>query len=511
MTETGTREQWGSRIGFILAAAGSAIGLGNIWKFPTTAGDNGGGIFVLLYIGFVLIIGVPIMLAEFSIGRATQTNAVGAFRKLAPGSPWFLVGGAGVLTGFMILSFYAVVGGWIIGYLVNSASGSLFSYTSHEALDSYFKTSAQDPMFSIGYLLLFLALTVYIVFKGIGDGIERWSKILMPILLLLLVLVIARGITMPNSFEGIKFLFIPNFDKFQPGTLAAALGQAFFSLSLGMGTMITYGSYLRRKQNLPGSAIQVAGLDTLIALLAGMAIFPALFSITPDLSEGMRGGTGLIFVAFPQIFLKMFAGNVLLAQGFGFIFFLLVLIAALTSSISLLEVVTAYFVDERGWARRKAAIIMGTVTFLLGVPSALSNEAPAKTFEVLGMSFFNLIGLISNEYLLPIGGLLISIFVAWRWGRARALEEARASGNTFRLGRLWHFILRWLAPLLIFQIIALRVIADLKDNNLVQFSQEFIDVIQWIFTAVDGVLLAGTVVGGIYCWFRRRPQLAEAE
>jgi len=511
LEEKTTREQWGSRLGFILAAAGSAIGLGNIWRFPTTAGDNGGGIFVLLYIGCVLVIGVPIMLAEFTIGRAAQTNAVGAFRKLAPGSPWFMVGGMGVFTGFLILSFYAVVGGWIIGYLVDSATGALFSFSGHEALDAHFKLAAQDPAFSISYLLIFLAFTVYIIYNGVGEGIERWSKILMPILLVLLLVVIARGLTMPNSFEGLKFLLVPNFDKVQPGTLAAALGQAFFSLSLGMGTMITYGSYLSRKQNLPGSAIEVAGLDTVIALLAGLAIFPALFSITPNLSEGMRGGTGLIFVAFPRIFVEMFGGNALLAQLFGSAFFLLVLIAALTSSISLLEVVTAYFVDERGWARKKAAVVMGGIVFLIGTPSAISNEAPQKTFEVLGMSFFNLIALISNEYMLPIGGLLISVFVAWRWGRAQAIEEARASGARFRLGKLWHFILRWLAPLLITQIIVLRIISDLSNNKIIEFSRPFIDSLQWTFTAVDAILLAGTFLGGIVCWMRNKPATAATE
>jgi len=509
LIEQGNREQWGSRIGFILAAAGSAIGLGNIWRFPTTAGDNGGGIFVLLYIGCVLILGAPIMLAEFTIGRSAQTNAVGAFRKLAPGSPWFAVGGMGVLAGFLILSYYAVVGGWIIGYLVDSTSGFLFTFTDHAALDAHFKFVAQDPAFSLGYLAIFMGFTIFIIYRGVGDGIERWSKILMPILLLLLVVVILRGLTMPNSLAGLNFLFIPNFDKIGPGTLSAAMGQAFFSLSLGMGTMITYGSYLSRKQNLPKSALQVAGLDTSIALLAGMAIFPALFAITPDLSESMRGGTGLIFVAFPRIFVEMFGGNLIFAQMFGLTFFLLVFIAALTSSISLLEVVVAYFVDEKGWARRKAAIVMGGIIFLIAIPSALSNENAAQSFTVLGKGFFSIVDLIATEYMLPIGALLISIFVAWRWHKASCLEETRKGGVTFRLGPLWLMILRWIAPLIILQIIVLRVVNDLTGNKIIEIGQSFVDGMQWVFTAVDMVLLIGVLIGGVYCWFRKaKPEVA---
>jgi NSS family neurotransmitter:Na+ symporter len=536
LTQTGTREQWGSRIGFILAAAGSAIGLGNIWRFPTTTGDNGGGIFVIIYVACVLILGAPIMLAEFTIGRSTQTNAVGSFRKLAPGTPWFMVGGMGVIAGFLILSYYSVVGGWIIGYMVDSVRGILFTFGSHAALDAHFKTAAQNPAFSIGYLLVFMGFTIFIIYRGVGQGIERWSKILMPILFLLLLMIIVRGLTMPNSLAGLSFLFVPNFEKFGPGTLSAAMGQAFFSLSLGMGTMITYGSYLSRKQNLPNSALQIAGLDTIAALLAGMAIFPALFAITPELSADMRGGPGLIFVAFPRIFLSMFGGNVLLAQLFGFSFFLLVLIAAITSSISLLEVVVAYFVDERGWARRKAAVIMGTVIFFIGIPSALSNVDPDRSFTFLGKSIFTIVDMVATAYMLPIGGLFISIFVAWRWQKAACLGEARSGGATFRLGPLWLMILRWIAPFVIAQIIILRIINDLWSNVVFKSSpafvinlqwvftsvdavvnkylslqREWITVLQWAFTAVDALMLAGAVIGGFYCWFRKREPEAVLE
>lgn len=509
---TQMREQWGSRIGFVLAAAGGAVGLGNIWRFPTTAGSNGGGLFVLLYAFCVLVIGAPIMLAEFSIGRSTQTNVVGAFRKLAPGTPWFLFGGMAVLTGFIILGFYSVVGGWIIGYLFSSAVGTIGSGASSDLLDSYFKIVAQDPAISIFFLLVFLGLTVLIIYAGVGDGIERWSKILMPILLVLLTLVIIRGLLLAGSLRGLEFLFVPRIADFKPGTLAAALGQAFFSLSLGMGAMITYGSYLRRNQNLPNSALQVAGLDTLIAILAGLAIFPAIFSMSPELSfSDAPGGKSLIFVAFPQIFLSMFGGNMLMAQAFGLVFFLLILIAALTSSISLLEVITAYFVDERGWSRKKTAVIMGTVVFFMGIPSAISNEVPEKTFSVLGMSFFDFVDLIANEYMLPLGGFFISIFVAWKWGRARALEQVRIGGGEFRLADLWHFILRWIAPLIIMQIILLRIIHDISEKNVLDVSEQFVINLQWALTAVDAVLLLAVLVGGVWLWFRKSAGARPAE
>jgi NSS family neurotransmitter:Na+ symporter len=498
------REQWGSKLGFILAAAGSAIGLGNIWRFPTTAGDNGGGLFVLIYIFCVLVIGVPVMLAEFSIGRAAQTNPVGAFRKLAPGTPWFAVGGMGVLAGFMILSFYAVVGGWILGYMVDSIRGALFAFGTPEALLTHFNVFAQDPTTSIGYLFIFMAATIYIVYSGIGGGIERWSKILMPILFVLLLVVIVSGLLQSGAMRGLEFLLVPRFEDFKPTTLAAALGQAFFSLSLGMGTMITYGSYLRKDQNLPNSSLQVAGLDTLIAVLAGLAIFPAIFSLNPSLGfHDAPGGEGLIFVSFPQIFMAMFGGNALAAQLFGAVFFLLVLIAALTSSISLLEVVTAYFVDEKGWARKKASIVMGLIIFVIGIPSALSNVNATDSFRIFGMSFFALIGLIANEYMLPIGGLLISLFVAWTWGRARSLEQVRVGGAKFRLGELYHFVLRWIAPLIIIQIILMRIIDDLRSNKIVEFPGWFLEGMQWAFTALDAVLLLGVLVGGVVLWIKK--------
>lgn len=489
------REQWGSRLGFILAAAGSAIGLGNIWMFPKTAGENGGGLFVLLYLLCVMVIGIPLMLAELAIGRASQSNAVGSFKKLSPGKPWFLTGGLGVLAGFLILSFYAVIGGWILIYLWDSITGLLTSpeLTNLAALDTHFVNRTTDPVYSILFYFIFMALTIFIVFKGIGEGIEKWSKILMPVLLGLLILVIVRGLFLEGAMKGLEFLFVPRFEDFKPETLASALSQAFFSLSLGMGAMITYGSYLKKDQNLPQSAMQVGGLDTLIGVLAGMAIFPALLSINPDISASDMGGPGLIFKAFPQIFLEMFGGNALFAQIFAILFFVLVLIAALTSSISLLEVVTAYFVDEKKFRRSHASIIMGSLIFLIGIPSALFTGV------------FGFVSAVTYDYMLPIGGFFISIYAAWVWGRNRALIEIAHGCTCFKLGILWHFILRWIAPFVIFQILLGKVLIDLK------IDEGFRNSLQTIFAYTDAVLIGGTLLVGIYFWFFKPASLVKEE
>lgn len=483
------REQWGSRLGFILAAAGSAIGLGNIWLFPKTAGENGGGLFLLCYLLCVLIVGVPVMLAELSIGRASTSNAVGAFRKLAPGKPWFAVGGLGVITGFLILAFYAVVGGWILIYLWDAATGLLTSMSDLDVLGNHFAARTSDPLMVLIFYVIFMGLTVAIVYGGVGAGIERWSKILMPVLFVLIVLVIVRGLFLPDSGKGLEFLLWPRFEEFKPSTLSAALSQAFFSLSLGMGAMITYGSYLKRDQNLPKSAVQVAGLDTLFAFMAGLAIFPALMSINPNVSHADMGGPGLIFKVFPQIFLEMFAGNIFMAQLFAIMFFFLILIAALTSSISLLEVVVAYFVDEKKWPRKQASLVFGIAIFVVGILPALSTTA------------FDVFNKITYDYSLPIGGFFICLFASWVWGRNRSIIHIAEGCPQFRLGTLWHFILRWIAPFIIFQIILMQVLIDLARYGIANVPQSFSDMLMTIFFYFDGVLLAGALVSGIWFWF----------
>lgn len=501
MNENLTREHWGSRLGFILAAAGSAVGLGNLAFFPKTAAENGGGLFVLLYILAVLVVGAPIMLAELSIGRASQSNAVGSFRKLAPGKPWFLVGGMGVIAGFLILSFYAVIGGWITGYLWESIVGTVTSINSVDALKIHYETAIANPIWAVGFYFVFMFLTVYIVFNGVGEGIERWSKLLMPIFMVLLLMVIVRGLFIDGAMEGLKFLFMPKLEDMNTGTLSAALSQAFFSLSLGMGAMITYGGYLKRDQDLPTSSLQIAGLDTIIAFMAGLAIFPALFALNPNITaDNVPGGLGLLFYTFPQVFLEMFAGNQLLAQLFAILFFSLILIAALTSSISLLEVVTAYFVDEKNWGRKKTAVILGSLIFLFGVPSALS------------MDFQDVISKITYDYMLPIGGMFISLFAGWIWGREKALNHVLEGCGKFRLGTLWILVLRWVAPFIIFQIILGKILDDLARYSIFTTPAGVREAMQTIFFYIDVVMIIATILGAFYFWIvRPRTAVAAAE
>lgn len=494
------REKWGSKLGFILAAAGSAVGLGNIAFFPKTAAENGGGLFLVLYILAVLVVGVPIMLAELAIGRASESNAVGSFRKLVPGKKWWIVGAVGVITGFLILSFYAVIGGWITGYLWESITGVVTSMNGVEALQAHYEAAVTNNIWAVGFFFLFMVVTVYIVYGGVGAGIERWSKLLMPILLILFVLVIVRGLFIDGAIEGLKFFFLPKIEDMNTTTLANALSQAFFSLSLGMGAMITYGSYLKKDQNLPISAVQVSGLDSMIAIFAGLALFPAMFALVPNVGPGnVPGGFGMLFYTFPQVFLEMFAGNQLMAQLFAILFFSLVLIAALTSSISLLEVVTAYFVDERGWARKKAAILLGGAIFLFGVPSAMSGD------------FLNVISEITYGYTLPIGGFFISLFCGWVWGKNRSLIHILEGTDEFRLGLLWNFILRWIAPFIIFQIILGKILDDLSNYGIFTTPQGLRDLMNTAFFYVDIVAIAFAILGAIYFWFNKPKVLVSEE
>ncbi|MBI4418265.1 MAG: sodium-dependent transporter, partial [Ignavibacteriales bacterium] len=339
------RGTWGSRIGFILAAAGSAIGLGNIWRYPYVTGQNGGAAFVLLYLGCVLLIGIPILLAELSLGRHTTLNPVGAFKKLSKSRAWPLVGYLGVITGAGILSFYLVVAGWTLGYIVRTIIPSSESFGQFVA----------NPFEELGYFAAFLLLTMYVVLGGVERGIERWSKLLMPALFVILTLLIIYNLTLDGAMKGVEFYLSPDFSKIKGSTFLAALGQAFFSLSLGMGTMITYGSYISKKENIPVSAAAVALSDTLIAFLAGLMIFPALFAVAVEPTQG----PSLVFEVLPRVFATM-PGGVFL----GLLFFILLAIAALTSTVSLLEVPVAFLVDQKQWTRKKAVLVVSALVFL---------------------------------------------------------------------------------------------------------------------------------------------------
>ena len=434
------RGKFNSRIGFVLAAAGSAIGLGNIWRFPYTAGTYGGGAWVLMYIGFVFLIGVPVLFAELSVGNSTQTSPVSAFKKLVPNSWWPALGGLGVLTGFGILSFYSVIAGLTAVY-AGFALGGKFGGIDIAQSGEIFGQITANPSWMIGVSFGFLLITALVVRRGIGGGIEKAATWLMPILFVFLLILVGRALTLPTAGEGLAFMFKPHLDEITfPGTVSA-LGQALFSLSLGMGAMITYGSYLPKEENLPASAMTIAVFDTSIAILAGLVIFPALFLVGAEATAG----PGLIFVVMGGIFDAMPASNLM-----AFIFYGLLSIAALTSTISLLEVIVAYFVDERKWRREKATWFVAGACFALAIPSALSLGANEFLSGLGGgRSFLGFVDLLCGTYFLTFGAMLICIFVGWKWGVPAAVAAIENGGHKMPLVPVWGFLVRFVCPVAI--------------------------------------------------------------
>jgi NSS family neurotransmitter:Na+ symporter len=438
------RDTWGSKIAFILAAAGSAIGLGNIWGFPTVAGQNGGAAFLAIYLTAVAFIGAPVMLAELIVGRKTGRNPVGAFKALAPRTAWVFVGGLGVFTGLAILSFYSVIAGWTLSYIFKTAVGTFGPDADTAAI---FAEVAGNPLRALGWHMAFMAITIYVVLGGVRDGIERWTKVLMPVLFVLLLLLAVRAVTLSGAGAGLEFYFKPDFSKVTGGVVLAAIGQAFFSLSLGMGAMITYGSYVSKRDDLVSSAAWVTAFDTSIAILAGLIIFPTLFHA--GLEPGV-GGPGMVFVVLTSLLSSIPPapwGGIVFGTGF----FMLLGIAALTSSVSLLEVPTSWAVDERGWSRKRAALMLGLIAFLLGIPSALANGAVAWLTDLpgIGTDFLTFLFTLFGQYSLVIGALLISLFVGWVWGVRAAGEEVEVNDGKFALGRLWAFLIRFICPIAI--------------------------------------------------------------
>ncbi|WP_185750789.1 sodium-dependent transporter [Clostridium sp. KNHs214] len=440
------REQWGSKLGFILAAAGSAVGLGNLWKFPYKAGTNGGGAFVLVYVIIVLLLGFSLMIAEIALGRHTQLNAIGAYAKI--NKKWGWVGALGVFAAFLILSFYSVVGGWVINYLVKSATGAL-KVSDPEILKEIFGGFVSSTTMPIVYHGIFMIITLAIVFIGIGKGIEKASKIMMPSLFIIIIILAIRSVTLPGAMEGVKYFIIPDFSKITMDVVLDALGQVFFSLSLGMGCMITYGSYLGKDTNIPKSGIIIPLIDTAVALLAGFAILPAVFAFgfKPD------QGPGLMFVTLPAVFSKMPFGTI-----FAVLFFILVLFAALTSSISLLEVVVAYIVDKWGFSRQRSSICLASIIFLIGIPASLSQGIWSNIHLLGNRGFFDTYDFIASNILLPLGGFLLCIFVGWIWKREVCTDEITNGGQIrFTLKNVWFFLIRYICPVAIF-IVFLRAI-----------------------------------------------------
>ncbi len=430
---------WASRWGFILAASGSAVGLGNIWKFPYITGQNGGGAFVLVYLLCVILVGLPIMLAEFTLGRKTNLNPVGAFNAIKPKSPWISIGFMGVLAGFLILSFYGVVGGWTIAYVVKSITLSAVQFNNPAEAGDFFGKFIGDPVQVTFYHALFMGLCIVIVARGVNSGIERACDILMPMLVIFLFLLMIRSLTLPGAMKGVEFYLSPDFSKITPKVALLAMGQAFFSLSLGMGAMITYGSYLSPKENILAATGYVVLFDTLIALLVGMVIFPAVFAMGLE----PAGGPSLVFNVLPAVFSSMPMGT-----AASILFFFLLMIAALTSGISLLEVVVAYFIDQLAWTRKKAVWIIGGVIFALGVPSGLSFGVLSGA-TIMDKTFFDIVDNIASNYMLPLGGMFTAIFVGWVWGTKPATKEIEISGDKFHLAGVWGFILRYITPILV--------------------------------------------------------------
>lgn len=434
-----TRESFGSQIGVIAAAAGSAVGLGNIWRFPYVAGENGGGAFLLAYLVLILLIGVPAMLSEFVVGRKAQRNPVGAFRLLAPGTAWPAVGFIGVAAAFTILAFYTTVAGWTLEYLYLTVFNKL-DHLQKRDLENTFSTFVSSGWRPVIWQVVFMLLTGLIVYKGVKNGIERSTKIMMPLLLVIIIVLGIRSLTLPGAGEGLRFLFRPDFSKINAAVMLQALGQAFFSLSIGMGTLITYGSYIRKNDNLGKTAISVSLADTAIAILAGLAIFPAVFAfkITPE------AGPSLVFITLPMIFDQMAGGAI-----FELVFFILLAIAALTSTISVLEVAVAYFGEELALGRKNATIVSTIAITILGIFTTLSM-GPMPELSIAGMSLFDLMDKTSANFLLPLGGLFIVIFVGWKLKPADVYAEILNEGSLrSRLAPVFLFIVRFLAPIAI--------------------------------------------------------------
>ena len=442
---TPARENWESKLGFILAAAGSAIGLGNIWKFPYVVGDNGGAAFIIIYLICTVLVGLPVIIGEILLGRTTQRNAVGAFKSLSNSKMWVGVGGMGILASFLILSFYCVVAGWSLGYIREAISGVFFEFSAPAVAGEHFESLTSDPIWILSCHFIFIIISMLIVYKGIRGGIEKGSKIMMPLLFALLIILLIRGVTMEGSEKGLAFLFQPDWTKVTGKTILEALGQAFFTLSLGMGCMLTYGSYMKKSDSVPGSAVNIILLDTLIAIVAGIVIFTAVFATGQNPTEG----PGLIFHTLPIVFTKMTGG-----YYFSILFFLLLTLAAVTSVISLLEVIVAYFVDEKKWERKKAVLIFGTVGFVMGIPSALSFNY-LSDFTIFGLNFFNLTNYVASNILLPLGGFFVALFIAWKWGLDKAFVNLKNGAENLLESQSWiktliAVSLKYIAPVMIF-------------------------------------------------------------
>lgn len=437
------RAHWGSRMGFILAVAGSAVGLANIWRLPYVVGENGGAAFLIVYLICLALIGFPVFMSEIIIGRTTQLSPGKAFHQIGGNRFWSWIGHGTIITGFLVSSFYSAVAGWILGYLVESIRGNVTNINHVNEAITHYNTLVENPFWGVGFHALFLLICVGVLYLGVKEGIERGNKIMMPCLLVVLILLVIKGVSLPNAGEGIRYLLSPDWSELTPKSIMIALGQAFFTLSLGQGTMVTYGSYLSKDENLVKSCFPVVLVDTGVSLLAAIAVFSIVFAggMQPDT------GPGLIFHTLPLIFSQIPGGYL-----FAVMFFLLVLLAAITSQISAMEPTIAYFQDELGWGRHLSATVCGALVFMVGIPSALSYSLMSScTF--FDCNFFDFISMLCSSFLIPLGGFFAVILVGWVWGTDNATRQLKQGATELFQKKPWlktyfRFCFKYAAPIL---------------------------------------------------------------
>lgn len=443
------RALWKSRIGFISAAVGSAVGLGNIWRFPYVVGEGGGAAFVLVYVMCLFLVGLPVLLSEITIGRKTKLSPEAAFEKLGRSRGWKLSGRVTIFTGLIVAAFYSVVSGWTLGYLVEALMGRLTHFETANQAQSYFQQLTSSSWWSTGFHLAFMVASAGILYAGVQRGIEAWNKFLMPLLFIVLLALVVKGLTMSGSERGLKFLFQPDWSAIGPKMILMALGQAFFALSLGQGTMVTYGSYVSDQENIPSTCLPIATFGLFISLLAGIAIFSIVFSVglSPD------AGPSLMYETLPLVFSQVKGGYIL-----GVAFFLLVLVAAITSQISAMEPMIAYLSDRFKLPRHRAVRITALSAFLLGLPCALAFGAWSHV-KLWGMNLFELISATAVNILIPLGGLAAVLLLGWRWGLKPAFQHISSGAEDFTKRYVYlisylRFAIKYTAPFAIIIIIA---------------------------------------------------------
>ncbi len=439
------REHWGSRLGFIMATAGSAIGLGSLWRFPYITGQNGGGAFVLLYLLFTFLIGIPIFLGELIIGRSAQKSSVGAYSALSNDSQWSMVGWLNILTNFLILSYYSVVSGWSLNYALMSLNNFTLGKTP-EQIREVFSILYQSPDINLLWHFIFMLITAGVVYGGVRKGIEYWSKILTPALLVILVGLFIFALFLPGFPDAAKFILYPDFSKLSSNGVLNALGMSFFTLSVGLGILVTYGSYMKPEEDIPKTGFIIGAVSVSVSLFAALMIFPIVFTFGFE----PEGGPGLVFKTLPVLFAKMPATLVL-----STVFFTLFVFTALTSSISIIEVLVSNLMEIFQWSRKKAVVICATTAFILGIPTALAGSGAMfpNWSKMYNGDFFDTLNYVTGSWMMPLGGLLAAIFIGWRVDRNIAKAEFERGSTLVFLVRGWLFLLKWVAPVGVFIII----------------------------------------------------------